>query len=130
MPFVRSGFMTQRASVAFKAHQDGVYEGVAGCAHCANITIQRENLPDVSPQANPNDEDYKKYAEDTFVDEQWLRKERSTARSLYGIPVRVNGKPWGAIVVDSRQPSIPKSKDVIKSYSLVASVLGELIKRS
>lgn len=130
MPFVRSGFMTQRSSVAFKAQEDGSYEGVAGFAYCTNVVVTKENLPDVGPQTSPSDEDFRKYAEETFVDPRWLRKERSTSRSLYGIPVRVEGKPWGAIVVDSRQPSIHKSKDVVKSYSLVAAVLGELIKRS
>jgi len=90
----------------------------------------REHLPDVSPGASPSDEDFRRYAEETFVRISWLRQERSTARSLYGIPVRVDGKPWGAIVVDSRQEWIPNSSQVVKSYLLVASVLGQLLKRS
>lgn len=130
VPFLRSGFITQKSSVVFRAPDDGEYEGIAGFAFSSNVSIKREHLPDVSPSANPSDEDYRRYAEETFVKPEWLKKERSTARSLYGIPVRVEGKPWGAIVVDSRQESIANSEQVVNSYLLVASVLGQLIKRS
>jgi hypothetical protein len=130
VPFIRSGFLTQKSSVVFRVPDDGNYNGIAGFAYSCNVSISREHLPDVSPNVQPTEEDYQKYAEETFVDIDWLKKERSTARSLYGIPVRVDGKPWGAIVVDSRQESIPNSNQVVKSYFLVASVLGQLLKRS
>jgi len=107
-----------------------MYEGVAGFAFATNARITKENLPDVSPSASPTEEELLEYANSTFVDVEWLRRERSTARSLYGIPVRVDGKPWGAIVVDSREKSITNSDHVVKSYFLVASVLGQLIRRS
>jgi hypothetical protein len=130
VPFLRSGFLTQKSSVVFQAPDDGDFEGIAGFAFSSNVSIKREHLPDVSPSSSPSEEDFRRYAEDTFVKVEWLKKERSTARSLYGIPVRVEGKPWGAIVVDSRQESIANSEQVVKSYLLVASVLGQLITRS
>lgn len=130
IPFARSGFMTQKSSVVFRVPDDATYEGVAGFAFTSNVRIARENLPDVSPSASPSDQEFIEYAGATFVDVEWLKKERSTARCLYGIPVRVGGKPWGAIVVDSREKSITNSEHVVKSYYLVASVLGQLIRRS
>jgi len=130
VPFVRSGFITQKSSVVFRAPDDGDFEGVAGFAYSCNISIEREHLPDVAPGSSPTKKDFEKYASETYVTADWLKKERSSARSLYGLPVRVDGKPWGAIVIDSRQEAIPDSANVIKSYYLVATVLGQLIKRS
>lgn len=130
VPFVRSGFMTERPSVVFRTPDNADFEGVAGYAFTSNTCIACENLPDVSTNVNPSAADYKKYAGATFVGVEWLKNERSSARSLYGIPVRVDGRPWGAIVVDSRQMAIQNSNAVVNSYKLVASVLGQLIRRS
>lgn len=57
---------------------------------------------------------------------QYLRKQ-IRARSFYGIPVYVDGEPWGAIVIDSSLPSIAKGR-VVKVTSYYLPILDRLLK--
>lgn len=129
VPFARSGHKTQKISVYFAVPDsaDGA-EGVAGQAFVQGTTLNIQNLPDVH-RNNRTEADLDAYAKISYVKVDWLRREMSTARSLVGFPVKVLGKPWGAIVVDSRSDSIQNVDVIIKSYELVAAVLGELLAR-
>lgn len=130
VPFARSGHVTQKVTVYFSVPDsaDGA-EGVAGEAFVGGYTVVREDLPDVSRDGALK-RDLDRYASETFVTVNWLRKERSTARSLIGFPIRVKGRHWGAIVVDSHSERIQDKDRIIKSYELVSVVLGELLERS
>jgi hypothetical protein len=122
--------MTQKISVCFWAPDNGDQaEGIAGQTLAQDVILQVEDLPDVSGM-NVKEADLRSYAERTFVNVEWLRSEKSTARALIGIPVKVKGEPWGVIVVDSRATRIPNRENVIQSYELIAKVLGEVLDRS
>jgi hypothetical protein len=130
IPFARSGHLTQKISVCFRAPDQGDdAEGVAGQAFAQDVTLPVEDLPDVSTNAC-SETQLRNYARLTFVDLDWLREERSTARALIGIPVKVKGEPWGVIVVDSRATQIPDRENVVNAYVLIAKVLGEVLNRS
>lgn len=130
VPFARSGHLTQNITVCFRVPDAGDdAEGIAGQTFAQDLTLQVEGLPDVS-NSNCSNGALKDYARRTFVDPKWLQKERSTARSLIGIPVKVKGEPWGAIVVDSRASDIPDRDNVVQAYVLIAKVLGEVLERS
>lgn len=131
IPYARSGHFFTRPSVVFRVPANCDYaQGVAGQAYVSGATLVVENLPDVSRKASPSAEDFKIYSVQTWVAADWLQKERSTARALLAMRVLVNGKPWGAIVVDTRAATIPNQSHIIASYTLVAKVLGELLDRS
>jgi hypothetical protein len=130
VPFARSGYLTQKISVCFRAPDQGDNaEGIAGQAFAQDLTLLVEKLPDVSTNAC-SDTQLKNYARLTFVDLDWLRTEQSTARALIGIPIKVKGEPWGVIVVDSRATEIPDRENVTNAYGLIAKVLGEVLDRS
>lgn len=40
VPFIRSGFITQKSSVVFRVPDDGEYEGIAGFAFSSNVCIE------------------------------------------------------------------------------------------
>jgi len=131
IPYARSGHFFSNPSVIFRVPENcDDAQGVAGQAYVSGATLVIQELPDVSKKVAPTDSDYKTYAEKTWVADQWLREERSTARALLALRVVVNGKPWGVIVVDTRATTIPNETKIIASYTLVAKVLGELLDRS
>jgi hypothetical protein len=128
VPIARSGHVTQKASVIFRASDDpNEAEGVAGQAWVLNAVVVRENLPNVNCRCT--DDEITEYARKTWVSVEWLRIEKSTARALIGIPVNVKGGVWGVIVVDSQSPTIENQNQIIESYRLTASILGKLLER-
>lgn len=126
VPIERSGHTTQRTSVLFLIPDDADHaEGVAGLTWAQDGVYRVSELPDLS--ADPPSDDWKRYAEATGVTVEWLRQERPHARSFCGIPVQIKGKPWGVIVLDSRNPQKIEGDD---AYALSARVLGKLLEKA
>lgn len=121
----RSGHTTRKRIPIFKAPADNPdeAEGVAGTTWVENRIIPVNDLPDLS--SNFYEAQIMEYAGKSWVSEEWVRKHRPLARSLCGIPVEVKGKPFGVIVLDSRNP------DGIKvdydKFNLIAKSLGKLL---
>jgi hypothetical protein len=129
VPVRRSGHTTQNVSVVFYAPDDPEKaEGVAGQTWARDSILPVDGLPDVSGACT--DANLRDYAARTWVSVDWLRREKSSARSLLGIPVRVKGEVWGVIVVDSQSTNIENREEIIKSYQLIAKVLGKLLERA
>jgi len=76
-------------------------EGVAGQTWAQEKTLVVYDLPDLRDK-NASSDDYKKYAEHTWISAKRAKKDKPSACSLIGILLEVKGIPWGAIVLDSR----------------------------
>ena len=90
VPVERSAHTTRTTKVFFRApDQADQAEGVAGQAWSRNKMVIVAGLPDL--QNAPAEADFARYAQETWVSVDWLRKEPPSARSFCGVPVGVNG---------------------------------------
>lgn len=125
MPVERSGHTTRKSRTAFLAPDDADRaEGIAGQTWARNRILVVNELPDINkspPQGVLED-----YARRTFVATEWLQGTRRHARSFCGIPVEVKGRPWGVIILDSRNPNVIDD-DANRFYRLVGGFLGKLL---
>lgn len=126
VPVARSSHTYQQMLSIFIAPDDPLKaEGVAGRTWAHRSRIDLPNLPDIS--ANSPEADKKAHEDASFFPlKRYLRK-NLRARSFYGLPVYVDNEPWGAIVIDSSQPSLKKNRiqDII---NLHLPILDQLLK--
>ena len=111
VPVARSGHTSQKTKTRFRAPDDPQKtEGIAGRAWASiNKTAFAANLPDLESVSSR--EAIAEWANLTNVSEKWVRKRNTHARSLMGFRVeKPNGKPWGVLVIDSRNPSLDKTR--------------------
>jgi hypothetical protein len=126
----RSGHMTRRKRVWYRGHDGGRnLTGVTGATWGEGRTIFKEKLPLLTPSALKREIEL--YAKETFIDCDYIRKKlqqnRPFPRSLCGIMVEVNSKPWGVIVIDSSLETLCRQDDIEKFYQKNAKVLGKLL---
>ena len=130
VPIARSGHATQKTSTAFLAPDKAdLAEGVAGQAWVRDESVVVSDLPNIGGN-NPSDKNLDRYAVRTWVSKRWLRRNKQHARFFCGIPVEVRGKPWGVIVLDSRNPNpevVKDNRNALRFYRFAGSVLGKLI---
>jgi GAF domain-containing protein len=130
----RSGHFTRQAREAFWAPDQAEYaHGVAGRTWATQRVLPIINLPDPSDETHIAD-----YARQSFVPLAWVRKTNERARSYFGIPIEVRGRPWGVVVLDSRDPCPPGvvetldgdiqvAKHIAYAYSTAARALGKIL---
>jgi hypothetical protein len=123
----RTGHMTRRRRKWMQANDDGQnYEGVAGATWCLGRTILKDGLPAVDNEAG-----IESYAKETFVSVKYVKKQlekrASLPRSLCGILVEVNNKPWGVIVIDSSLEKLADQAVIESFYRKNAKTLGKLL---
>ena len=127
IPIARTGVVTQWVYTAFRVRDDREgAEGIAGFTFVRQRTVVVDNLPALtagSPQGR-----YEEYSRRTGVSVKWLRKRTYHPRSLAGIEVRVKGKPWGVVVLDSMNPSgIPARDELTKQWSVTGTALASVL---
>ena len=117
VPVARSGHATMQCSVVFRIPDSADNaEGVAGRTWAERKVVPVSGLPAITG-AVP-DEVRHEYARKTWVSRKWLRAwAEPAARSFLGIPVEVGGKPWGVIVLDSRDER-PIGQRTIRTYNM------------
>jgi hypothetical protein len=126
----RTGHMNRRKRKWFRAKDDGmVFDGVAGATWRSGQTTLKEGLPLLNRHSNSTA--IESYARQTFVDDSYVRKRLGKGaplpRSLCGIIVEVENKPWGVIVIDSQHEKLG-GQDIIEGfYGNNAKVLGKLL---
>jgi len=104
-------------------------QGIAGRTWAGKGIVAVDGLPDLGN--NPTEEAISDYANRTFVSFKWLKrwiKKEHPSRSFQGVPIEVKGKPWGVVVLDSRdeRPIGPKAR---REYNALAKVLGAILER-
>lgn len=130
-PISRSGHTTLRLTTRFPLYEEAtVGEGVIGEVWRTEGVKRVEDLPEIpsSNGADPN-QAYATYSKEVNCGEKWLKSQnnRTMARSYCGIPIEVNGKPWGVIIIDSREPKLKISNEQIE---LAALALGKFIEKA
>lgn len=133
VPVARSGHQAQKSTSFFRVSEKGKgTQGVAGETWSRQRVWCVMNLP--QPNSVSDDSTITDYAEKTTVDKKWvidrLRSGAGLPMSICGIPVRVGGKPWGVLVIDS-VASDPDgiSEDNENSYNLFSQILSPLLKK-
>lgn len=137
-PLARSQHVTQRNITWFPCFDaTRLGEGFIGAVWRAADTLRTPTLPDLNPPPDPDPNqpkrpsaaDYKLYAQQTRVTEDWLRarKDKTNGRTLCGIKMEKKGKKWGVMVVDSRSEKLNLTDDQVK---FAAAALGKLIERA
>jgi hypothetical protein len=132
-PVQRSGYTTQETPTFFRVPDNAEQaEGIAGRTWAKGSVLIVSGLPDIS-ETSPDDE-IREYAERTWITEGWLRawmqrNQRRPPLSFCGIPVEIDGTPWGVVVLDSRSISAV-TLDQRNAYELGGWFLARLIKRA
>jgi len=134
-PVARSGHTTQQSAAVFLVPDDADnVEGVAGQTWACNSVVHVKDLPDLANHADH--EQIAEYAKKTWVSEEWVKRRikdhKSLSRELLGIPLEVNKRRWGVIILDCRRPgAIRKSAHSWPTWTkLVPFFLEELLRRA
>ncbi len=136
IPVARSGHKTRSRIAKFRASSDapGNAEGIAGQAWANECPVQIYGLPDINTDIVA-ETDMDDYASQGWVSKKWVEKRREKkkphALSLLGIPVEVKNKPWGALVVDSRNSDEILSETALKKqkYKSLVNILSKLLEK-
>jgi hypothetical protein len=134
-PIRRSGHVAQNPKKCWRACNDpSQFEGVAGQAWGRNRIYIVGGLPD--PGAGSiatREETATQYADKTSVARSWVEERKLQSKSFprwyCGVPVRVNGKPWGILMLDSRNAEARDEEEVRATYRLFGSILGNVLER-
>jgi len=129
----RSGHMTRKHRTKFRiGDEPEKCEGVAGQTWAQGNEVDIPELPDVIN--NPSPENVRKYAAATSVAENWVKdrlaKGQKLARSYLGIPVEVEGKLWGVVILDSAQTGTIRRRATLEYYKLTSLALAKLLERN
>ena len=130
-PIVRSGHVAQHNISwfpLFDQHRMG--EGVIGVVWRTEGVKRIEDLPlCTSPDPTTVDQAIESYASLVRVAPVWLKGKdsRTKVRSFCGIPIEANGKLWGAVIIDSRNPKLTITDEHVE---LTAAALGKFIEKA
>lgn len=133
VPVARSGETTQSTNTIFLVPDDAdKSEGIVGLVWQTRDVVQM-SLPAVSDP--PSLVELMQYATAARVPLQWVRHRCATGkplpRTLCGIPVEVNNKLWGVLVLDSRKTgTIDYESNAWPAFtSMFPTAIVELLKR-
>lgn len=132
VPLTRSGPLGHGRTV-FLAKGGQCSEGVCGAAYFSQTgVIELRDLPDI--QESCDDVSCKEYARNSFVSSDWVRRRlrsgKPFAKCFYAIRIEVRKKPWGVIMIDSRNPRMPQPQKAQHQFPLVAKTLAILLERA
>ncbi len=125
IPVARTGHTTRTSSNIFRVPDSTVNpEGIAGKTWIRDGMYNVYNLPDL--HANPTEDNFQTYADDTFCSKDLVSKRIFGQRSYCGFPVEVNGNQWGVIVIDSYN-SILRTRVLKQRYDTIIKTLDEAL---
>ncbi len=132
-PVARSCETTRKTKTAFFAPDaPHLAEGIAGRVWAGKTKEKVLDFPQLT--ADSTDQEVQDYCRTTGSPEAWVRKcledGRTPPRSLYGVPIMVRGRTWGAIVFDSQQPDGIKATEADKVHDCVTSLIGKLLEET
>jgi hypothetical protein len=139
IPVERSGQRTKSGIARFRAseHEPDRAQGVAGQTWARSRPVSVYGLPDINVPA-PLPEECERYATEGLVPQHWVyRRKRnrmkgaSNGRAFFGIPIEVEGRTWGAVVIDSRSPDEIAIEPLLDkpgySFKLLGGTLSKLL---
>lgn len=131
-PVERSGERTQSASVLFSASKEKPKkaEGFAGLVWSTNMCQSVNDLPGLT--ANSPEPDIKRYAQAVRCSWKPMRRKirsgKAFARSYWGIPIEVDGKLWGVLVIDSMKEQLQGKDDIKAAFAPFGTCISKLLK--
>jgi hypothetical protein len=130
VPIRRSSHIGQQTKTVWFAPDRGdTAEGLAGQVWTNNLVIIAEELPILTKGSAPTA--IAAYATKGFVTIAWvedrLQQEKMCARSFCGIPVEVNNKRWGVVIIDSIAARIPNADELRHVGLLMGQFIGNII---
>lgn len=128
-PIQRSGHTTQKSNALFLAPDDADRaEGVAGKTWTTRNELNVSGL--VFPVLG-DEKTITEYSKQTWVETEWLKSQlqqnKSMALSFKAIPIEVNNRRWGVLLLDSRNPNAFQKSKV--NLNVFAYVFGKLLER-
>lgn len=128
VPVVRSGHTSQKMNAVFRApDQPSKVQGIGGYCWANQKQVEVNGLPKLTSASSP--EDFSAYAAASHMPVEWVHENLPQARSYFAFPVKVRGRPWGAVVIDSRLERIVGTR--LKTVtSIVGTALSELAEKS
>lgn len=129
VPIVRSRHTDQITKTKFRVGDKELdCSGIAGRSWFEDRIVAIANLPDLHNNDVSEDE-WKDYAKKSHVPLQDLKAMHPHARSILAVPVKVQGKLWGALVFDSRSPDPIDQGNVENLCDMLSQHLGQMIER-
>ena len=132
VPYLRSGHLSQNTKTCFYAPDDSdKSEGVASLAWARKQMVIQDNLPSVSQNSSLTNKE--RYANRTNcpIDmiNSYISSGKALPRSIAATILEKNGKLWGVLVLDSRDPHGVSAQD-INNYKLTIALIGQLLERA
>lgn len=131
----RSGHLTKEKITRFRVPDDGeACQGVAGFAwrHRDWVRVPENDKPLPVLTSAALSAEISEYATLCKVDPGWIRgqlsKGRPLAKSYAALRVQLKGKPWGVLVLDSRNPG-PIDKEKLDRFKAYGNLLTPLLER-
>lgn len=131
VPVKRSGHTSKRSKTRFLAMESGESEGICGTAWSSDRTQIVQNLPMLSAK---NKHNRRKYSENSncpieMVNHIMDNNGASPPCSLGAIPVRVQGRPWGVLVFDSKSP-IGVRESIEADFQITVGAIEQLLEKN
>lgn len=133
----RSDHLSKRRIRKFKAPDNGdKCEGVVGMAWRRRSWVRipsasEEPLPQITRSSSIADID--NYASRTGVSAEWIQNQiqqsRAISRSYAALQVKLKGKPWGVLVLDSKSP-LPIDDEKLKAFKAYANLMTPILERA
>lgn len=132
VPVLRAGPRAPGRTVYLACNAERA-EGVAGKTYFnQHGTIELKDLPDLCLDSATDM--VTEYARRTFVSVEMVSKRlkasRPCARSFQSIRVEVNNRPWGVLMIDSRESRLPNPQKTSHSFQSLAKTLQVLLERA
>lgn len=132
VPVLRSGITSQNTRAVFLAPDDAnSAEGVAGRAWGSNRILVVDDLPRITSTSGRTQ--VTRYARRTFCPEEIVRdymgRGKDLPRSIGAIPIEVNNKMWGVLVLDS-QNEHGVTEDVVNNFTLTVKIIGQMLEKA
>lgn len=106
-------------------------EGVAGLAWVSNTVVVAEALPALTSESG--DQAISRYARRTHCPEKivrdYIRRGRTLPRSIAAIPIEVNNKSWGVLVLDSCDEN-GVTDGLVKNFTLIVHSISQLLEKA
>lgn len=130
LPVMRSWHTDKNSQACFLAPDDARRaEGIAGQCWATRKAVHIDKLP---PPDLKSEQSLLEYSRLTHCDIEWLRRRleqnRQVALSMCVIPIEVEGRLWGVIVIDSIDPRGVKSIEA-KNHRTVVGLISKLLRR-
>lgn len=105
-------------------------QGIAGMAWFlgTHVVVPGANEPDLPELTSDTSENHlSDYARRTMTTIEDCRQQLWAARSYAALQIRVSGRRWGVLVLDSRDPKGARDR-IIRQKAFAAEMLGDIIK--